>query len=701
MSLSKVEISAKNLKEVQKMAKIVEGEAKHEMELDFYTIEENFVPAVILSSIFLYLEKKDRLTCKLVCKQWLQVLMTDVYFKKDRHLYLSHCVLDESCEPLTVFANAPYGYNHLSVGPNTVLVSDSWDFFGDQIQFLDISGVPLIKSTKYVKILTTMPHIRVLRVHNDGPLNAGLFGRAMELLQEQEVKLNLEELQIECVNCNPIKNEYFDVLPKICKISPKLKKITIESILERMVPELQNVLDEFPNIKVAINLVTHSDTCVWGNERGPLDMDGLELEGVEFSYEKSAPEILEKYVEEHETLKNISLSCEAWPIEPVQRKVQQLDLNLKHVRDYKDVENFPKLKALTFKAVHGCIEQHSPICHLKVAKFTVKADVRYICVKCLKAMMLSFPNIEEFELIYDCISKDCLAMVLEMLALYKGLKKVNLNCGTLQNSEMKNALARLPEHQTLGITELSFESSRLHEDVLRSFIRKFPRLQNLSMKMTGWEIDFTMTLRVVLSESPHLRHFLYDFPSINEEKDLSYIQETLIECGQHLKTVTLPAAKFPQASSEQILRSIPALHSLTMKETNVTRAENGQFLTKKLKTPHSGLCRVAHPYQRPHHEDNVVGRNNNNNAHEHRNYMEARRRARLDRSLEFLAHHFPEHRWDRRNEARLQQLRARNGQQEIPQELHMAVMHEANRRLLRRSRRLQRLEQRNLQQEHD
>lgn len=736
MSQSKIQEQAEkpeNTMEIVKNGDLAPADIE---DMDFHTIVHNWMPTVMLSSIFLYLEKKDRLNCKLVCKHWLSVLMTDVYFKKDRHLYLSNCVLDETVAPLSVFENAPYSYNMITIGANVFLGADKWEYFGDNISFLDLTGVPLITATKYVKILTYLPSVRILRVHNDGPIYAGLFGRAMEQLLEQETKLNLEELRIACVNCNPIKHEYFDVLQKIVNVSPKLKKIHIESILERMVSELQTVVEGFPDIKVTINLMTHSETCVWGNERGPIDMKTLELEGVEFSFEKSESTILEKYVETHATVKYISLSTETWPIEAIQDKVVQLDLSLKIIRDYSSIANFPLLENLTFKNVSGCVNVHSPVIHLKVKKLAIKAEVRSVCCDCLQAMMLSFMNLQELTVDHDSMTSNMVLVIFKMLPLYKDLKKFTLNGGTLSNGELQSAFDRLPQHQALPlITDFTFESSQLHEHILRTLCRKFLNARKFSMTVNGWDMNIIKTLRVVLDEMALLKHFKLICPQnlTVDDADKSLLQKALIESGKNLKTMSIPALALTQEMAEEIFQCNPELHSLTLKENIVTRIDNGQVHMKQLRTPHSGLCRVAHPYQRPHQEERNHNNNDDdddNNHDHHRNFFLHRRHNRrharrmddalehieqlrnhrrnrgnpiMPRNYDALARHFPvENVRDliddyRRNRQNLNDVQ----RHPIIRSIYLALFNEENRYRLQQARRAGRLQQRPVDEEQN
>lgn len=75
------------------------------------------LPPELMIHIFKYLPHSDRINCKLVCKVWQEILMTDHSFRSNRMLKLNNCVLHPKLQPLSIFKNAVFQYDNLSIGP--------------------------------------------------------------------------------------------------------------------------------------------------------------------------------------------------------------------------------------------------------------------------------------------------------------------------------------------------------------------------------------------------------------------------------------------------------------------------------------------------------------------------------------------------------------------------------------------------------
>lgn len=68
------------------------------------------IPLEILIIILKYLDFDSRKECKLVCRFWFDVLMTDYQFKEDRHLFFANCLFDKNVAPVSVFMKSKYKY---------------------------------------------------------------------------------------------------------------------------------------------------------------------------------------------------------------------------------------------------------------------------------------------------------------------------------------------------------------------------------------------------------------------------------------------------------------------------------------------------------------------------------------------------------------------------------------------------------------
>lgn len=404
----------------------------------------------------MYLDKNNRLACKEVCKQWLMVLMTDIYFKGDRHLYLNHCVLEEGRPPWSIFTNSPYGYNMLTIGSDVALVNDNcWSIFGDKIIFLDIARNSFISTNRYIKLLTLMPHIKVLRVHNDRPIHAGLFGRAMDLLALQETTLELEELRVACVNCNPMRSEYFDIFPRLIKIAPNLKKIHIETMNERMIPELQKSVNECPTVHISVNLIFQ----YWSNIN-QLDLNGINVEQIDVTYENGL-EHLPDLMKNNESIKSVvyNSSNNGFPTDDIIPKITILKSSGWTQKRIGEMELFVNLTDLSICGLTHCLEFHEPTPHLGVRKLLINTRYRLDCQDCFKSILLSFPNVVELNLDMELLSAETFSIIFEILKSKKQLKKLAIKQTYSANPSLQEIFHLLPNHFTLDIDDLSYEIS--------------------------------------------------------------------------------------------------------------------------------------------------------------------------------------------------------------------------------------------------
>lgn len=412
----------------------------------------------MLSNIFLYLDKKNRIACKEVCKQWLMVLMTDTYFREDRHLFLNHCVLEEGSPPWSIFENSPYGYNMLTLGSDVTLANDDcWSIFGDKITFLDIARNSFISTNRYIKLLTLMPYIRILRVHNDRAIHAGLFGRAMDLLAVQGTTLNLEELRVACVNCNPMKNEYFDIFPRLLKIAPHLKKIHIETMSERMIPELQKIVKACPKVYITVNLMFQFQ--YWASIV-ELDLTGINVEQVEISYD-SGLEYLQELINKNDSIKSVVFNGHGngFPTDEIRPRVSKLKAEAWTQKRIGELELFVNLTDLSICGLTHCLQLHEPLRHLGVWKLFISTRYRLDCPECFKAILISFPNVVELTLDMDIMSAESFSMILEILKSKKNLKKLSIKQTYYGNPSLQDIFHQLPANFTLEIDELSYEIS--------------------------------------------------------------------------------------------------------------------------------------------------------------------------------------------------------------------------------------------------
>lgn len=67
-----------------------------------------YLPFEIVVLILKKLDKQNRLKCKLVCADWLNIMMTCVDFKNDRSLIFKHCYYESNRLPVAIFNNLSY-----------------------------------------------------------------------------------------------------------------------------------------------------------------------------------------------------------------------------------------------------------------------------------------------------------------------------------------------------------------------------------------------------------------------------------------------------------------------------------------------------------------------------------------------------------------------------------------------------------------
>lgn len=137
-------------------------------------------------------------------------------------------------------------------------------------------------------------------------------------------------------------------------------------------------------------------------------------------------------------------------------------------------------------------------------------------------------------------------------------------------------------------------------------------------------------LHTVLTEMLALKHITCHFFFYDE--DIIEIEGVLNECGQRLKTISLPFVQFDKCQVEKIFDKLPALHFMTSKDLIATRAENGTIYVKKNKDKKQVPTNCSEPATSSDNEDNhmpieVFDRY----RHEHQNFIdEARNRRHIE-----------------------------------------------------------------------
>lgn len=101
--------------------------------------------------IFQKLNRSSRLTCKLVCTEWLEILMLGIEFKNDRALKFSKCYYETNRLPVSLFENLSYNTyfcKFLNINTNNTMDFDNiptvfWSTLENNLFYLKIDSVDL------------------------------------------------------------------------------------------------------------------------------------------------------------------------------------------------------------------------------------------------------------------------------------------------------------------------------------------------------------------------------------------------------------------------------------------------------------------------------------------------------------------------------------------------------------------------------
>lgn len=350
----------------------------------------------------MYLPLHDRLKCKEVCERWYEILMERAKFRGDRHIYLRKCMIKANQPPMSVFMQAKYLYDILSIQTGV-----KFDNLDDLIQFgrylgLKVTEVVLNrfhhKNCKVYMIVGEMPLVKSLTLKN---MKVNKVTAALELIHSQEPTFRLHFLEKLTIRNKVLVQS--EQMPSFAKAVKDFFRNKAEIIINRVNLKQGIAVDKLLPI---MKLAKIHELSIDASERTNAEMemlfeaDNLYFECLQFIYysqsEQSPYPYLQAFLDKNKHLKDITLSCCYSPPTMAFPKITKLHLELTGSRkSLKPLDLLVNLQSLSITSgiPQECGIIHEPVNLLNLQTFS--AYVPWFCEECLETLYKSFKNIKD------------------------------------------------------------------------------------------------------------------------------------------------------------------------------------------------------------------------------------------------------------------------------------------------------------------
>lgn len=477
--------------------------------------------------------------------------MTHNKFEKDRHLYLTDCLIQKHTIPGSTFHYAHYPYEFLTIDQNIrfIMELDDINWFSDTIG-------------RNIKVLTFIDYFdeNVWRIIccfcNLKRINL-VHTSITQMIQSCVSFMKKEQISVVFKNMEVIKEKYFQIevvdntvsTLSMLNVFPNLKKIisagfafkSIETYLSKIT---RNVFKQGHIYDYRKN---HDLQCL-------LQSPSIFLRKIKFIRGEIKTEKDFKFVAEmckkYSTIEKIIMWCNNVPrLETDLLTNLSIKLCNSKMDDFYLLEKITGLRKLTIyiPRENQCLKWHKTIVHAGLKCLTIHFG-HFNCIKCYHSCITSFHNVIEFSCYLSAKFLNGQGTIFPITAFPK-LKKFLIDsegdhtyCYKLHDElAYYNGVHHFLEYLHLGnITDVKKED-------LGNICNIFPNLQNLSLDLFS-ELMADETLETISKTLRTLRHFnlqikTSSFLNYDRHEVLENVAMRIKENGVHLRTLCLPSFK--------------------------------------------------------------------------------------------------------------------------------------------------------------
>lgn len=384
--------------------------------------------------IFKHLPLYNRLKCKEVCQRWYELLMTRAIFRQDRHIYMNKCLIEPNRPPLSVFMNAKFSYDILTLDNGNIyhpLVNhldrtlDFWSHLGHSIREIHIANN--IRPALY-KIFFEMPQLEVLVFRNSfEEATEGLF-LVHDEVQNRPFLPSLKRFVA--------KEAIIEISKKLSKpietlrsMIPKSAEIVIERINVYGNDVLEEILSTIQTIQVNAMMIIvrdHQHSTI----KQLLSCERLPLHYMKFVYsseEESNLDFLNVFLTKHANIRNAKIDFKYVPIPYPFNQLTKLTIaeqGIEPLRSFKVFEPLINLESIriSFRDKY-CVFGHETVNLPKLQKLSM-LEANPSCMDCITAMVKSFPSLIKFSGLFNIL--EFVPMVESMFKNWRYLKEMRV-----------------------------------------------------------------------------------------------------------------------------------------------------------------------------------------------------------------------------------------------------------------------------------
>lgn len=334
--------------------------------------------------------------------------MTRKIFSDDRHIYFSKCSIDKKLRPMTVFMNAKFPYDILTLGFELCdYIYSDWDQISEFWRHLDDSVTEIrVKNEVQQKLVKIFWELRTRSfVVKDGFDIVDLDQRYVRVPRDEFADFELldwcETFKAETLTITNLQQTKWDY-EEFHDTCSKDAKIFIETVNVAVNVPLDEVFSLLKDVKVnALEISVDGDT----EEllQNAIATQNLPVQRIKLVYPTNEPEFdqVKALLDKHPNIKEMHLECE-FSVFPFPF-TQITDLNFTdedrtgkfRPPSFKFLENLINLKSLKVRILdRHCMFGHETVTLPKLRTFQMSGRN---CSKCLTALAGSFPDLEKFD----------------------------------------------------------------------------------------------------------------------------------------------------------------------------------------------------------------------------------------------------------------------------------------------------------------